>query len=506
MATAIYTRKSVHRDESISHETQIEKCMKYLEEGETPKIYRDDGFSGGNTDRPAFKNLMLDIESGAVNKVIVYRYDRISRNLLDFTEMYQKFKEHNVSFVSATENFDTSSPMGEAAANMTMTFAQLERQTIRQRIIDAQNSRERKGYYMGGNVLFGYTLTDYEIGGTPTKKYIIVPDDAEIVRLIYQTYAEPAATFTDVLNVLKEHNADKRLKFGDRATISRLLRSTSYAPADIEVYRYFKRQGAGVEIVNSPEEFTGEHNSLYYYSDLDRCRVDHHSKGLLVVAPHEPIVTADLWLTCNEKLLSHKKNNRRTTAVQSILIGKMKCCKCGHGIVIRKCWKTNRRYCYCHDSLNGKLCSVQYPTLEAAEIESAVADVLRNRLAEIQITPTQETEDNVQKRIRELEALGEKYTADINKLIDNLIEATDITAKHINNRIKELDGKRTEAQTEADTLKYKASKTAEQTAALMSVMDKWECLTFSEQRSVIELTIDKIIIHTDKTLEIYWKF
>lgn len=107
---AIYGRQSIEKKDSVSIETQIEKCKSFCN-GKDFKIYTDVGYSGKNINRPQFSQLIKDIKSGLVKKVIAYRLDRISRSIADFSQLLILFEEHNVDFISATENFDTNSPM-----------------------------------------------------------------------------------------------------------------------------------------------------------------------------------------------------------------------------------------------------------------------------------------------------------------------------------------------------------------------------------------------------------
>ena len=116
---AIYARQSVDKKDSISIESQIEFC-KYELKGGNCKEYKDKGYSGKNTERPQFQQLMRDIESGLVRKVVVYKLDRISRSILDFANMMELFQQYNVEFVSSTEKFDTSTPMGRAMLNLSL--------------------------------------------------------------------------------------------------------------------------------------------------------------------------------------------------------------------------------------------------------------------------------------------------------------------------------------------------------------------------------------------------
>ena len=143
---AIYGRQSVDRKDSISIESQIEFC-KYELRGGNFRKYTDKGYSGKNTDRPKFQEMMADIRRGLIKRVVVYKLDRISRSILDFATMMETFQEYNVEFVSSTEKFDTSTPMGRAMLNICIVFAQLERETIQKRVTDAYYSRCQHGFH-----------------------------------------------------------------------------------------------------------------------------------------------------------------------------------------------------------------------------------------------------------------------------------------------------------------------------------------------------------------------
>ena len=151
LCDAIYARQSVDRIDSISVESQVEYCKKEVI-GQDIKVYTDKGYSGKNIERPAFQELMKDIERGKVRRVIVYRLDRISRSVLDFANVIDVFQKHRVDFVSTMEKFDTGTPIGKAMLMIVMIFAQLERETIQQRVSDAYASRSKRGFYMGGRV------------------------------------------------------------------------------------------------------------------------------------------------------------------------------------------------------------------------------------------------------------------------------------------------------------------------------------------------------------------
>ena len=199
---AIYGRQSVDKVDSISIESQIEFCQ-YETRGGVYKVFQDKGFSGKNTDRPDFQRMMDCIRGGEVSRVIVYKLDRISRSILDFANMMEEFQKFGVEFVSCNEKFDTSTPMGRAMLNICIVFAQLERETIQMRVTDAYLSRSRKGFYMGGPIPMGFKLEPYMLDGKKTARYVVDPEPAEIIKLIYSMYAQPQTSYGDIVRYME---------------------------------------------------------------------------------------------------------------------------------------------------------------------------------------------------------------------------------------------------------------------------------------------------------------
>lgn len=141
---AIYARQSVEKKDSLSISGQVDLCRRMAGEKE-PAVYRDAGYSGKNTERPAFRQLMQDVKAGRIATLYVYRLDRFSRSVADFGQLWQVLQANRVEFVSVSENFDTSTPMGRAMLHIIMVFAQLERETIAQRVRDNYYRRAALG-------------------------------------------------------------------------------------------------------------------------------------------------------------------------------------------------------------------------------------------------------------------------------------------------------------------------------------------------------------------------
>ncbi len=147
----IYPRKSVYRDNSESISVQVKLCREYADivyrdqEREYIVYDNDEGFSGKNTDRPGYARLMSDVKSGLLNMVIVYKLDRISRNVQDFSNTFAIFQQHDVGFVSVKESFDTSTPIGRTVMYILAAFAQLERETTSERVSDNMLEMAKSG-------------------------------------------------------------------------------------------------------------------------------------------------------------------------------------------------------------------------------------------------------------------------------------------------------------------------------------------------------------------------
>jgi site-specific DNA recombinase len=186
---AIYTRKSTEHNldlEFNSLDAQREACEAYIKsqthEGWrlVPDRYDDGGLSGASLDRPALQTLLADVRAGKINTVVVYKVDRLTRSLADFAKLVELFDQHQVSFVSVTQSFNTTTSMGRLTLNVLLSFAQFEREVIGERVRDKIAASKRKGIWVGGPVPLGYRCID--------KKLIVVPEEAEAVRTIFARY------------------------------------------------------------------------------------------------------------------------------------------------------------------------------------------------------------------------------------------------------------------------------------------------------------------------------
>ena len=147
-----------------------------------PQAYDDGGFSGATMERPALQQLLADITAGRVDTVVVYKIDRLTRSLADFAKIVEILDQRSASFVSVTQQFNTTTSMGRLTLNVLLSFAQFEREVIGERIRDKIAASKRKGMWMGGVPPLGYRVED--------RKLVIIDSEAEIVRTIFRRYAE----------------------------------------------------------------------------------------------------------------------------------------------------------------------------------------------------------------------------------------------------------------------------------------------------------------------------
>jgi DNA invertase Pin-like site-specific DNA recombinase len=188
---AIYTRKSSDdglEKEFNSLDAQREACEAYVTSQRhagwiaLPGMYDDGGLSGGTMERPALQRLLSDIRAGKVQIIVIYKVDRLTRSLADFAKVVEVLDAHDASFVSVTQQFNTTTSMGRLTLNMLLSFAQCEREIAGERIRDKIAASKAKGIWMGGNVPLGYDVKD--------RKLIVNEAEATTVRLIFRRHAE----------------------------------------------------------------------------------------------------------------------------------------------------------------------------------------------------------------------------------------------------------------------------------------------------------------------------
>ena len=348
---AIYTRKSTEEGLEQEYNTldaQRDSGENYIAsmKGEgwvcLPTRYDDGGYTGGNMDRPALKRLLADIEAGHVDCIIVYKVDRLSRSLIDFARIMEVLERNHISFVSVTQQFNTSTSMGRLMLNVLLSFAQFEREIISERTRDKIAAARRKGKWIGGRPVLGYDVVP---GGG---KVTVNEEEAAQVRQIFELYLQQGSLIPTI-----------------RELDSRGWRTK----------RWTTRKGHS----RGGETFTKE--SLYrLLTNIAYIgKVRFHQE--VYPAEHMPIVNEVVWHRVQEALRRNGRNGGRLVRNKygALLKGLLRCKPCDSAMTHTYTAKGNRRYRYyvCLNAQKRGWENCPTKSVPAAEIERYVVDRIR---------------------------------------------------------------------------------------------------------------------------------
>ncbi len=477
LRVAIYARVSVSEGlekEFNSIDAQREACTAYVASqrgsGWTaiPDSYDDGGFTGANTDRPGFQRLLADVQAGKVNVVAVYKIDRLSRSLLDFTQLLEVFRRHNVAFVSVTQSFDTSTPMGRMVVSLLATFAQFERETTSERVRDKMRATRRKGMWTGGRPPLGYDVA--------LKKLVVNEPEAEHVRQIFTLYHELGS----LLAVTRELN--------ERQLVSKAWTS---------------REGRHV----SGRAFTKTHlHSLLtnpLYIGKVRCGQE------LAEGQHQPIVDQELWDSV-QALLSRKAVTPRgwlpPLRNSAILRGLLQC-KCGASMIHHSARRHGRvyRFYVCAKALKHGAKTCPGSRAPMGELDAYVVDRIRavgRDSGVLRATLAADRRDRDTRR-PELEAEARRL-AQLRGRIEserrNVVEAIGKGASTLVDRVAELDAELADAEQRSElarrelaALELGAVDPEELRRALQDLEPVWGALVPRERARVLALLLERVI-------------
>ena len=401
----IYSRKSKFTGKGESTHNQIEACKRKIDltfedidlENDVI-IYEDEGYTGYNTNRPAFQRMLKDIKDKKIDTVVFYKLDRISRNVSDFSSLVNEFDNYNVSFLSATESIENITPSGRAMMFMISVFAQLERDTIAERIRDNMLELAKTGRWLGGNTPTGFQSEKIEtitLDGKVRKLYKLSPIDNEIniVINLFEKYRELKSqtkleTYT-IQNNIKTKNDKDYTRWG----LKNILTNPVYAVADKDTLEYFK--SFGIDIYANEEDFDGEHGLMVYNktekrgskSIVERKAI---TDWIVSVGKHKGVISGKDWVEVQNILNGNSDMRyRKPTKSNALLSGIIRCSHCGSFMRAKMKNKTidklgRRRFDYmCELKEKSRRQKCQCPNINGLEADDLV-------MAEIKklVTPT----------------------------------------------------------------------------------------------------------------------
>lgn len=336
MIAAIYARKSIETDKGESIENQIQLCKEIgAKSGITDFLYyKDEGFSGGNTNRPKFKQMMKDAKAKKFSMLICYRLDRISRNVADFSSTLEALQKYDIDFVSIKEHFDTSTPIGRAMVYIASVFAQLERETIAERVSDNMLELAKSGRWLGGTAPLGFkskAINYRDVNGKNKRMYklTLVPEEVKLVKLIFNLYLEKKGFPSVATYLCSHHYKGKNGGEFSQGTVEQIIKNPVYTYADNKIYEYFKNLGAIV-----CGDFDGKNGVITYNKREKGKKTNPISEWVIAVGKHNGIIPSDLWLRCQNinALNNEKASPRSATGNKFLLSGLLICGECGSGM------------------------------------------------------------------------------------------------------------------------------------------------------------------------------
>jgi len=465
---ALYCRVSTDEQaqQGYSIENQRERLEAYCRsQGWTDyQFYIDDGFTGTNMDRPALKRMIRHIEQGLIQTVVVYKLDRLGRRQKDVLFLLEDiFDANGVTFKSATEPFDTSTPLGKAMLGILAVFAQLERDTIIERVTAGRRQRIRRGLWYGGRIPFGYRWNKEK------QMLEVVPDEAELIREAYSRLLRGHS----YLSIAEWLNSKTNVRIFTHNIVRDMLKRPIYAG--------------------------------YLNND-----------GVLVRGNHEAIVDMETFERA-QKEIQRRKDGAPPTG-DYLLSGLLRCGVCGSKVihVIRHSKWNDKSKSYHYYACQARhvrrkdrptSCTLPYKRME--EMDAWVSDAIKR----ISLNPDvvrQEIEKQVSvtdERLAVIEEL-EKALEDVNRKLERWYTAFEqgvIDPAQLKGRIDALEEEKRkilERLSEEDV--PKEDNTTELIEELKTIGKAWDYLTFEERQEVLRIVINQIIIHPDREPEIIW--
>ncbi len=477
---AIYTRKSTNEglEQAFnSLDAQREAAEAYIEsqkhEGwlNLPERYDDGGFSGGNLERPALIRLLEDIEAKKIDCIVVYKVDRLSRSLLDFARIMESFDKNGVSFVSVTQQFNTTQSMGRLTLNILLSFAQFEREIIAERTRDKMSAARRKGKWTGGMPVLGYDID------SKGKGLVINKEEAGQVRSIFELYLENRSLITTA-NELNQRG------WVNKQWITK------------------KGMERGGNSFNKGNLFRLLTNIVY----LGKVNF----KGEIYKGEHPAIINPETWEKVQRLCRRNGKNGGKDVRNKygALLKGLLYCIPCSsmmtHSYTVRKQGKRYRYYVCSHAQKNG-WDSCPTKSLPAAEIENFVIDRIRciGKDPQLLSEALEQARLQLRKTIEELKGEGRElnrrldhYRDQVQKLAERLLSNNDISLaaelSDLENRIRISEKRAFQIREELSALGRGAFDEEEFSSVLSQFAPVWETLSSREQARVIYLLVDKI--------------
>lgn len=511
MRFANYGRKSVYSDKSDSVDNQFRMCKEYVDfrfpnESNQITTYSDEDYTGANTDRPGLKAMIQDIKDGMFDALIVYQLDRLSRDVRDFSNLYALLEENHVLFLSIKESIDTNTPIGKAMMYVTVVFAQMERETIAQRVSDNMLGLAKKGYWTGGNPPYGYVRERIEVNG---KKHVTIvpdPEGVKYVKWIFDTFLVNDYSLQGMETAFRQQGI-KTLsgKFFSTTQLHKILTMPYCVPTTPEVYDFYEAKGC--KMAQPREAWCGQSGVIIYGRTTEKNKK--HSaqppeEWTVCIGYHEPFMDPQKWLRVQERFSNNKFDKTMKYDVP-LLKGVLRC-KCGGLMqVARKklvASVSSHYYCIKRQRQGTEVCDMRM--LKTEVLDNEVLDIFRQIEADPAVirsyvahsAPQNEPVDtsSIQREIARYEARIGRLTATLadaegGSAAKYILEEIERQDKNVQALKRELELARMEERKNQEK-----KKTAEQTAAEIGKMIRGlDNLSASDRNAVIKEVVKECV-------------
>ena len=495
----IYSRKSKFTGKGESIENQIEMCKQYIRmqfgnsAADDALVYEDEGFSGGSLERPKFKKMMADAQEHSFRAIVVYRLDRISRNIGDFAKLIEQFNQMKIDFISIKEQFDTSSPMGRAMMYISSVFSQLERETIAERIRDNMHELSKTGRWLGGVTPTGYaseSISHVTIDGKTRKacKLKPIPEEISMIKLIFEKFLETNSLTKTETFLLQNGFTTKNGKDFTRFALKNILSNPVYLIADDAAYQYLTENN--VDLFSEKSDFDGIHGIMAYNRTLQQQgkanQVKPMDEWIVSVGKHPGTIDGKAWVKVQQLLEQNRSKGYREPrrAPDFTYLCSMKERSRGHVCNIKNC---NGNIMDANVIEQLKLLSEDGSDF-LQQLEHSKKVLTGNRqsydeqLAKIEADITA-NEDEIKGLVSTLsKASGTSAEAYIVKQIDELHDKGETLKRHLD-ELKELTASHTLADIEYDLLAQ----------LLASFKDSVDGMTIEQKRAAIRTFVKEIV-------------
>ncbi len=461
-----YSRKSKFTSKGESTANQIEMgqdhALKHFGVNiKKENIFEDEGYSGGNVDRPEFKRMMDNIKKKKYKILICYRLDRISRNVLDFADIMEVLEKYDVAFISIRESFDTTTPMGRAMMYIASVFAQLERETAAERIRDNMIELAKTGRWLGGITPQGFKsepIMYLDQKGKERTLYKLAPisDELKLMKLIYNKYLAFQSLTQLETYCLQENKKTRNNNDFSRFALRSILSNPVYAIADQDMYEYLVNNNYGVYVER--EKFDGKRGVMAYNKTLQKKnqtnKIRDNSDWIIAVGKHKGTVPSRDWIEVQNLLEQNKsKRFRKVKNSESLLSGILRCSNC-NSYMRPKMGRLNKEgeqifYYMCELKEKSKKARCDMKNVQGNNLDKLVIEELKmqsqneslfsGRIKNEKMN-IETTQNSIKDEITSLENNIKNNEQAINNLVNSLAKGEETTAsKYIMSKIEEMD-------------------------------------------------------------------